>query len=217
MLRAIYTDTLLRNTLGFKGGTAAMLFYELPRFSVDLDFDLLDPTQKKPVFERLKSILSKFGDLIQAVEKQNTLFYLVIYQKGERNLKIEVSKRPSKARFLPKSYLGISMLVIREEDMAAGKLSALVKRNRFASRDLFDLWFFLKNGWQINEEYLKEKTGLSLKKAIGDARKKIKGVKRTELLAGLGDLLDNKQKAWVKDKLPEELLFQLNLYQDTHK
>lgn len=42
ILRAVYSDPLLRNTLGFKGGTAAMLFYGLPRFSVDLDFNLLE-------------------------------------------------------------------------------------------------------------------------------------------------------------------------------
>ena len=38
ILRGIYSDPLLRSILGFKGETATMLFYELPRFSVDLDF-----------------------------------------------------------------------------------------------------------------------------------------------------------------------------------
>jgi len=33
----------------------------------------------------------------------------------------------------------------------------------------------------------------------------------------LGELLDEKQKNWVKDKLKEELLFQLKLYQETLK
>jgi len=36
-----YKDSLLSSSLGFKGGTAAMLFYGLPRFSVDLDFDYI--------------------------------------------------------------------------------------------------------------------------------------------------------------------------------
>ena len=42
ILKDIYSDPLLRTLLGFKGGTAAMLFYNLPRISVDLDFNLLD-------------------------------------------------------------------------------------------------------------------------------------------------------------------------------
>ena len=104
------------------------------------------------------------------------------------------------------------MLVMKEEDMVAGKLAALFTRKRFATRDMFDLWFFLKNNWQINEEFLKEKSGLSLAQALKKAQSLVKGVKKTELLAGLGELLDNKQKAFVKGKLQEELVFLLKLY-----
>jgi len=41
ILKDVYSDLELANYLGFKGGTALMFFYDLPRFSVDLDFDLL--------------------------------------------------------------------------------------------------------------------------------------------------------------------------------
>jgi len=47
ILKDIYSDTDISPFLGFKGGTAAYLFYDLPRFSVDLDFDLLDETKRK--------------------------------------------------------------------------------------------------------------------------------------------------------------------------
>lgn len=212
ILREIYSDTLLRNTLGFKGGTAAMLFYELPRFSVDLDFDLLNPEKKEEVFQRLKEILPQFANLIEAQEKQHTLFFLLSYKKEERGLKVEISKRIIKSAYAPKNFLGISMLVMKEEDMVTGKLAALLTRKRFATRDMFDLWFFLKNEWQINGEFLKEKSGLSLAQALKKAQSLVKGVKKTELLAGLGELLDNKQKAFVKEKLKDELVFLLKLY-----
>ncbi|MDO8657216.1 MAG: nucleotidyl transferase AbiEii/AbiGii toxin family protein [Candidatus Levybacteria bacterium] len=213
ILRAIYSDPLLRSNLGFKGGTAAMLFYKLPRFSVDLDFDLLDPEKKEEVFKKLGEILPQFGTVIEASNKHYTLFFLLSYKKGERGLKVEISKRIIKSAYEPKNFLGISMLVMKEEDMAAGKLAALLTRKRFATRDMFDLWFFLKENWQINEEFLKAKSGLSLKQALKKAQPLVKNVKPTELLAGLGDLLDPKQKAWVKEHLKEELLFQLKLYQ----
>lgn len=212
ILRAIYSDPLLRSNLGFKGGTAAMLFYDLPRFSVDLDFDLLDPGQKEEVFQRLKEILPKFGSLMQAQEKQYTLFFLISYQKGERGLKVEISKRIMKSAYVLKNFLGISMLVMKEEDMVAGKLAALLTRKKFATRDMFDLWFFLKENWQINEEFLREKSGLSSAQALKKAQPLVKRVKPTELLAGLGELLDNKQKSWVKEKLQDELIFYLRLY-----
>jgi len=211
-LNSIYKDTQIRTFLGFKGGTAALLFYDLPRFSVDLDFDLLDPSKKELVFQRLKEILSKVGKIDQAHEKQNTLFFLINYQSQERNIKVEISKRAIKSEYEVKNYLGIPMLVMKKDDMAASKLAALVERKKFAARDMFDLWFFLVNNWPIDEELLQEITGFSLYNMLNKAQERIKDIKKTELLAGLGDLLDNKQKAFVKEKLQAELLLQLRLY-----
>lgn len=217
ILKEIYTNPLLRTTLGFKGGTAALLFYDLPRFSVDLDFDLLNLDKKEVVFEKIKNVLVGLGELKQAVDKQNTLFFLLRYQKDFRNLKIEISKRVDFTSYETKHYLGIPVLVMKTEDMAAGKLCALLTRKNFAARDLFDLWFFLKNDWQINEQVVKRKTKMSLKQALKEAEKKIKSVGKTQLLSGLGDLIEPIQKTWIKDKLKDELLFQLKLYQSTRK
>jgi predicted nucleotidyltransferase component of viral defense system len=54
ILKDIYTDNSLGPILGFKGGTAANLFYNLGRFSVDLGFDLLDEKQKSWAKNHLK-------------------------------------------------------------------------------------------------------------------------------------------------------------------
>lgn len=217
ILKEIYSDTLLRTNLGFKGGTAAMLFYGLPRFSVDLDFNLLDPEKKEVVFERLKEILPNYGNVIQTKEKYYTLFFLLSYKKGGRGLKVEISKRPLQFEYVPKNFLGISMLVMKEEDMVAGKLSALLTRRDFANRDLFDMWYFLKEHWEINERVLKENTGLTLAQALKKAQAQVKKIKKNEILAGLGDLLDNKQKAFVREKLQNELVFYIKLYLDNMK
>ena len=57
ILKDIYSDSTIGPILGFKGGTAAYLFYDLCRFSVDLDFDLLDNNQEEYVFEQVQKIL----------------------------------------------------------------------------------------------------------------------------------------------------------------
>ncbi len=88
-LSVLYSDSLIRTLLGFKGGTAAMLFYELPRFSIDLDFDLLDEGKRELVFQRLKEILPRVGRIAQAYEKHYTLFFLIDYKKGEYFLNLE--------------------------------------------------------------------------------------------------------------------------------
>lgn len=212
ILKEFYSDPSLRTALGFKGGTAAFLFYDLPRLSVDLDFDLLTADKKQAVFEKAGKILSQFGVLEEAVEKRNTLFFLLSYDKGERKVKVEISKRLTGSKYEVKNYLGIPVLVMQKEDMAAGKLAAFLTRTKFASRDLFDLWFFLKNDWDINEEIIKERLDISLEKALNEAIRKTKTIKASALLSGLGELVNEKQKAFVKDKLKDELLFNLQLY-----
>lgn len=216
ILKSIYDDPDLRTIIGFKGGTAAMLFYDLPRLSVDLDFDLLDEGKKELMLERMKTILQRHGVLREAREKRNTLFYLISYEKGDRLIKVEISKRHDVSRFEPKGYLGIAALVMSPEDMIAGKLSALLTRRNLATRDVFDLWFFLKNTWTINETVVTEKTGLSLGQAIEQAIKKIGEIGARQMLHGLGELIDAKQKAWVREKLVDETLFYLRLYQESH-
>lgn len=211
ILKDIYDDPQLRNILVFKGGTAAVLFYNLPRISVDLDFDLLKPETKKLIFERIKVILSQYGKIDQVFEKRNTLFFLLSYEKRGKKIKIEISKRPVENSFESKTYLGIPILLMKKEDMAAGKLSALLTRKKFASRDLFDLWFFLKKDWDINKKVLKARTGLSLVQAIRETIKKVSNLKSTQLLQGLGEFLDQSQKLWVKEKLKDELLFHLKI------
>lgn len=213
ILRTIYSDKDLRTNLGFKGGTAAMLFYDLPRFSVDLDFDLLAPDAKDIVFEKIKSILSKYGQIIEATEKKYTLFFLINYAKGQRNTKVEISKRANSTNYEPKNYLGISMLVAVKPDMFACKLAALLTRKSFASRDLFDVWYFLSRKWEINDELLKTITGKSTAGALVGAQKVAKGVKKSEILSGLGELVSNKQKYFIKEKLVDEVVFLLKLYQ----
>lgn len=212
ILKSTYGDPDLRTILGFKGGTAAALFYDLPRLSVDLDFDLLDAGKKKLVFEKMKTILVQHGVLRQAIEKRNTLFFLISYEREKHTIKVEISKRKGASGFELKGYLGITALVMKPEDVIAGKLSALLTRRKFAMRDVFDVWFFFKNKWFINETVLTENTGLSLRKALELAIKKVSGIDKRQILQGLGELLDEEQKAWTREKLIDETVFYLSDY-----
>jgi hypothetical protein len=212
ILKDIYSDKDLRNILGFKGGTALFLFHGLPRISVDLDFNLLEEEKKSLVFEKLKNILSKFGKIVETKEKRYTLFFLISYGKSERKIKVEVSKRKIPTAYEVKDYLGISILVAKKECLAAGKLSAFLTRRKLASRDLFDLWFILEKNWPFDENLLKFQTNLSLKKALKEALKKVKEIKTNQLLQGIGELIEEKDKNWIKNNLKKELIFLLNLY-----
>lgn len=212
IIKEIYSNTDLAKDLGFKGRTALYLFYDLPRLSVDLDFNLINPERKDFVFEKLKKILAKFGQLEDASEKRFTLFFLLSYEKTQRKIKIEVFKRVIHPKYETKNYLGIPVLVATKEALATGKLAAFLTRKKFASRDLFDLWFLLKNDFSFDEKYLKEQTGFDLKTALKKAKAKLKTISQNQLLQGIGELIEEKQKNWIKDKLKSEVEFYLNLY-----
>jgi predicted nucleotidyltransferase component of viral defense system len=76
ILKDIYTDTSIASYLGFKGGTACLLFHGLDRFSVDLDFDLLDLKQQELVFKTIEKILLNYGKLKDKREKRYNLFFI---------------------------------------------------------------------------------------------------------------------------------------------
>lgn len=131
ILKDIFTDQEIAPALGFKGGTAAYLFYDLGRFSVDLDFDLLDADKENIVFEKLKTILQEYGLLKEARKKRYSLFYLLSYDNkisNAYNIKVEINLRNFGSKYEVKSYLGISMKIMVRQDMAAHKMVAMIER-----------------------------------------------------------------------------------------
>lgn len=79
ILKDIYTDYTIGPISGFKGGTAVYLFYNFNRFSVDLDFDLLDASKVDYVFKQVKNILENYGVLKETAKKHLHLFYVLSY------------------------------------------------------------------------------------------------------------------------------------------
>ena len=215
ILKDIYSDPDIGPILGFKGGTAAYLFYNLDRFSVDLDFDLLDVAKEKFVFEKIKSIIEKYGQVKTADIKRYNLIYILSYdgkEPGAQNVKVEVNKRNFGSRYEIKSYLGISMKVMIPEDMAANKLVAFYERIGKTNRDVYDTWFFFSNHWSVNQKLVEKRTGMSFKEFLEKCIELLEKMDNRGILSGMGEVLDEKQKVWVRNKLKDELLFQLRLY-----
>ena len=207
ILKEIYTDISLGPILGFKGGTAAYLFYELSRFSVDLDFDLLDENKEDLVFEKVEKILKEYGEIKEKDKKRFTLFYVLSYEKEAHKIKVEINRRNFGSKYELKNYLGIPMLVMVKEDMFAHKLAVLTDRKKPANRDIFDIWFFLKNNFDINEEIIKKRTELSLKDYLNKCITHIEKVNDRQILNGMGELLDEKTKIWAKKNLKNDVVF----------
>src|SRR3989344_1151594 len=214
ILKDIYADATISPILGFKGGTAATFFYGLDRFSVDLDFDLLDSEKEDYVFERVKVIIENYGILKQVRKKRFNLLYILSYDDkniNAQNVKVEINRREFDSKYAVESFLGISMQVMVKEDMAAHKLCAMYERIGKTNRDIFDVQFFLSHDWPVNKKIVEDRIGVSyvdfLKKCI-DVMEKFDD---NNILSGMGELLTEKQKSWAKTKLKSEALFSLKL------
>ncbi len=212
LLKDIYLTPYFGSRLGFKGGTAAMLFYELPRFSVDLDFDLLDHQGEDELFERFKSMLGSYGIIKDAMKKRNGLFFLLSYHRKTlhaQNIKVEINKRDFGSRYDMKTYLGIGMNVMVQEDMVAHEIVAMLERIGKTNRDIFDVWFFLSNYWPLNKQIVERRSGMSYKDFLQKCIDSLIEISELNVLSGMGELLTPRQKALAKSSLISETIFYL--------
>lgn len=215
MLKDIFSDTTISPFLGFKGGTAAYLFYDLDRFSVDLDFDLLDQAKEELVFSKISNIVKNYGEMRESRKKRFNLFWLISYAKKSQNLKVEVNRRSFGSRYDLKTYLGISMLVMKKEDMFAHKLVAMSERMGRTSRDIYDVHFFLKNNWPVNKKIVEDRSGMDFKELVKQCIVRLAKMEDRHVLGGIGELLDQKQKIWAKQNLLKDTIFLLKLKLDS--
>lgn len=213
ILKDIFTNPQIAQYLGFKGGTAVLLFYNLSRFSVDLDFDLLDKEKEDEIFNKINDILKQYGH-VKAQKKRYSLFFLLSYQDkldGAQNIKVEINNRSFGSKYEVKQYLGIAMQVMVKEDMVAHKLVAMHERIGKTNRDIFDVWFFFHNNWPINKKIVEQRTDMSYKAFLQICINDLETMSNRNILSGIGELLDEKQKTWAKSKLLPETIFLLKL------
>ena len=214
ILKDIYSDIELANCLGFKGGTALMLLYELPRFSVDLDFNLIIKEKEEVVYEKVRKILLKYGTIYDEARKFYGPVIVLDYGIGERKLKVEISNRIFENRYEIKNFLGINMNVMVLPDMFAHKLCALLDRNSIAGRDIFDCWFFMKNHSPLNKEIVESRMNVSLAEYVQRCIDRLEQVDDKHLLHGTGELMDDEMKKFVRTKLMLEAIGLLKFYKE---
>lgn len=212
ILKDIYTDIELANCLGFKGGTALMFFYDLPRFSVDLDFNLLVSNKEDIVYGKVRKILLKYGTIFDEAKKFYGPLIVLNYGFGERKLKVEISNRIFDNRYEVKNLLGINMKVMVQEDMFAHKLCALLDRNTITNRDIFDCWFFMQKQTPINKHIVESRMGISLEEYLQKCIDHLESISEKGLLQGPGELMDDSMKKFVQTKLRSEVIGLMNLY-----
>jgi len=136
--------------LVFGGGTMLRLCFGLDRYSVDLDFWLLNTGAYQEWFSDLQSFLSRFYEIRDAADKFYTLVVELKSSDYPRSLKLEMRKDIKIAgteraiaysRFSP---LQVYVRIIPLKDMMTSKIDAFLQRKEI--RDAYDLEFLVKKG-----------------------------------------------------------------------
>ncbi len=175
--KALHSTSCIATTIAdepivLKGGTYLWLFYDLHRFSEDLDFTATSTLSKK-IAETVSESLSFYGveNAIKIITDNDITFSFRVAAKGPLNTSekdfcyvyVEISKResvilkPIPIATKTEPY-GLPVKILSGMDLsevAAEKVRAIYARNK--ARDVYDLWFLLKKGYLPNVNIIEKK------------------------------------------------------------
>lgn len=192
-------------SLWFKGGTLVYLVHNLDRFSTDVDLDLLDSKQEQEVIETMRNILPIHGEIKNETLGKTLHRWVFRYDEKSMNIKVELNKRAWKNNMYQLQDIdGIAINCMTPDCIFANKLVALSERRY--PRDLYDIYFFFRQSFPINEKLVTERTWLHLKDFLKKLNKDLPThFTETSILTGLGEVMSDHQKIWVKNNLLKEI------------
>ncbi|MFH1432286.1 MAG: nucleotidyl transferase AbiEii/AbiGii toxin family protein [archaeon] len=169
--------SISRNTkdeLIFKGGTCLSKFHKLDRFSEDIDFTLKKDIDIENLAKKIIRDFSSFGIEAQMKAKKivRNSTMITIRTKGplytgtpqsysciriDINHKSEVNLEPKIKKYIS-SYPDIpsfTLITMQKKEILSEKIRAIMTRSK--ARDIYDLWFLLELGTEIDTTLIKEK------------------------------------------------------------
>lgn len=175
-LQAIILNSIYKHNFGkqlaFTGGTALRFFYNLPRFSEDLDFDtpgLALPELKDMLAQAERNLVKEGFAVTITLKKRNNLFTAELDFRNLMKL-YGISDKPNPDLMLkieiyrPRWHLetepgvlslygyNFSANLLGKANLISEKLSALLNRKR--GRDIYDLLFMLRRRFPFKENVL---------------------------------------------------------------
>lgn len=203
LLKAINADEFLGANLTLKGGTAINIIHysEIPRLSVDLDFDLARNTLKEEMLQvkdevsaRIRDLAASVGYFLSDPRPNYAIHQTELYYRsatGNRDkIKLDINclsrchvyepvVRDARNPFLPDDVFPVRML--SEYELFGAKLKALLERN--TPRDIFDAYTLEQKGLYRDDEsvslirkciayYLSLSRGVDIKQALESIRKR---------------------------------------------
>ncbi len=197
----------LFNDLVFQGGTALRLFYGNPRFSEDLDFVILKDKDAGVLVEHTEHIrefvkesypfLDEVNIKVQKDEKVKRLILKTRSENREQELRIHIEAFPvpsydNSAKILEHRPFYPTVRVESTKEILCDKLVALIGRDYVKGRDLWDVYYLVRE----REESIEWKL---VKKKLDDyGVKEINAVDTLKRCKDQGTkILDNEMKRFL--------------------
>jgi predicted nucleotidyltransferase component of viral defense system len=184
--------------IAFKGDTALKLFYDLPRYSEDIDYDSLGNISPQVLMNIIKAVVTKKRwEITDDVVKYNTILLELRFAGPERNfrVKIEISTREKELNTTILSLRGVPVQTLEPTFLMTEKLITFIDRQ--AGRDIFDAWFILNNAYRLDKEMILKTYGDEVT-FYSEILKVIKKVDIKKILRDTGKLLSLDHRNWIK-------------------
>ncbi|MFW5895390.1 MAG: nucleotidyl transferase AbiEii/AbiGii toxin family protein [archaeon] len=165
--------TDLKDKLILKGGTAInFIYFDLPRLSVDIDFDYINSNKKDQMLsdrEDIETTLKKIFSTLDyspeksksyALDKYNLYYNNSVNNRDRIKLEINYLKRatilePIDMKFEHLFEINVfKILTLELEELFGRKLGALVRRT--TPKDLYDIYKLINSDLKYNENIMKE-------------------------------------------------------------
>ena len=184
--------------IAFKGGTALKLFYDLPRYSEDIDYDSLPGVSPQELINIIKGLCAKKKwEITDDAVKFHTLLVKLRFRGPDRNfhIKIEISTREKELKTAIFSLRGVPVVTLEPSFLMTEKLLTFLDRQ--AGRDFFDSWFILKSAYPLDEAIIKAVFG-NLAEFFQAMLNTIKKADSKKILRDTAKLLKQDYRNWIK-------------------
>ena len=186
------------SNIAFKGGTALKLFYDLPRYSEDIDYDSLAGVNPQELVGIIKGVCEKKKwEITDDAVKFYTLLVELRFRGPDRNfhIKIEISTREKELKTAMLSLRGVPVLTLEPSFLMTEKLITFLDRK--AGRDFFDSWFILNNAYPLDEAMIKSAFG-NRSEFFQAMLNTIKETDPKKILRDTGKLLKQDYRNWIR-------------------
>lgn len=169
LLLNVLPEIAKEKIFALKGGTAINLFYNnMPRISVDIDLDYILFDKREEAYKNINSAMIRISNNLnkkgyKTFFKGNPELKLFCFNSQNINIKIEPNyvirgiinpiKSMKICNMLEEKFGYIDIQVLSKSELYGGKICAALDRQH--PRDLFDIWYLLKQEKNILEEIKK--------------------------------------------------------------